>query len=185
MVRTRRVAIATLVLLETFGCASHTRKFQPPQNIAELDNTSFLHYLATVPVVTVEEGCRAWMLLLEGSNRPQLSHLERQLELERRGILNPTWHLKEGDVLNKGTLAFMIRTTCRLSKSPTERLASLFRVGERRYALKTCVFEGLISYGTADEPVTGGELLSTLTKMEMLNSESVDNSFSGRNPSAD
>lgn len=147
------------------GCVSPQRAFQPDRDPAALDDVSFLHYLATVPVVTVDEGMRA-MLLLKGVSlrRPTF---ERQFEmLHRIRAVRRTWRLSSGQVLDKGTLAYMLAELCGLRRSLDERIAWVTGLGDRRYALKTCVHEGLLPYGLAHEPVSGGELLTSLTEAD-------------------
>ena len=62
----RNVIMSFLVLgFANAGCALPHRSIQPAHNQAELDDLRFTHYLATVPVVTVNEGARAVLMLIE------------------------------------------------------------------------------------------------------------------------
>jgi hypothetical protein len=149
------------------------RTFEPAQDPGALDDVSFLHYLATVPVVTVDEGMRA-VLLLEGEGARWPTFNERSKELHRIGAVKAAWHLQQEQILNKGTLAYMLRTICKLRRSFNERLAAATGIGDRRYALATCIHAGLLPYGLAHEPVTGGELLSALTAAERQLGPTVD-----------
>jgi len=148
-------------LIVSPGCATPLRTFQPAQDPAGLPDATFLHYLATVPVVTLDEGTRA-ILTLKSSTRHWPTFEDRLDELLRLGAIRPEWNVQPKQVLDKGTLAYMLRTTCRLPKSPNEALASLLRAGQRRYALKSCIDAGIIPYGLTYEPVTGGEMLAAL-----------------------
>ncbi len=147
------------------GCTMPRRTFQPEQDEASLDDVSFLHYLATMPVVTVDEGMRA-VLLLTGDSTQWPTFEKRYEELRGRGAVKAAWRLRSGRILDKGTLAYMLRTVCDGAPSLNEILASKTGLGDRRYALKACVDEGVLLYGLSHEPVTGGELLSALTKVE-------------------
>lgn len=147
------------------GCSMPRRTFQPEQDPATLDDISFLHYLATVPVVTVDEGLQA-VFLLTGEREKWPTFERRYEELRRRGAIKPAWHLEPDRILNKGTLAYMLRTVCDLPHSVNEVVASRSRLGDRRYALKTCVDEGILSYGLPHEPVTGAALHSALIDSE-------------------
>lgn len=147
------------------GCSMPRRTFQPEQDPATLDDMSFLHYLATVPVVTVDEGMQAVFLLT--SERGQWPTFERRYEeLRLRGAIKQVWHLEADGILSKGTLAYMLRTMCDLPYSLNELAASRSGLGDRRYALKTCVDEGILSYGLPHEPVTGAQLHSSLIDSE-------------------
>jgi len=141
------------------------RSYQPERDPAALDDVSFLHYLATVPVVSVDEGLRA-VLMLAGAGENAVTYEQRYEALLERGAIKRSWDLNAGQVLSKGTLAYLLRTMCELPRSVDEVLASRTGVGERRYALKTCIDERLIPYGRAHEPVAGGELLSALANAE-------------------
>ncbi len=157
--------VSLCVIVVVAACAMPQRTFQPEREPASLDDVSFLHYLATVPVVTVHEGMRAVLLLTDDSDKG--TTFERRYEvLHGRGAVKLSWRLKPGRILSKGTLAYMLRTICRLPRGFNEALSSSTGFGDRRYALKTCIDEGLIPYGLSHEPVTGGELLSALTNAE-------------------
>ena len=175
----RSLSCSTIVLLAS--CTLPQRSFQPAQDPAALDDVSFLHYLATVPVVTVDEGMRAVLLLVRDSNlapaTSQWPTFDRRREaLRRLGAVKAAWRLKPGRILDKGTLAYMLRTVCNVPRSLNEVLASVTGLGERRYALKTCIREGLLSQSLSHEPVIGGEILSALTNAERyLASKSADN----------
>lgn len=113
----------------------------------------FLHYLATAPTVSVGEGKRAVLQLLP--------------DVDIAAMTRESWGLSEGDLLDKGTLAYMLRTACLLPRGVNEMLlANTVGLGDRRYALRTCIYEGLMPSGRATEPVTGGELLSAIAAAE-------------------
>jgi len=154
-----------LLICALTGCASRPRAFQPPQSPALMEDAAFLHYLATVPVVNVDEGMRA-VLLLKGPSSNWPVYDDRRAELLQMGAFQIHWKLEADDALDKGTLAYMLRVLCRLPRSFTELASLPTGVLDRRYALKTCVYEEILPYSTAREPVTGGELLSALTKAE-------------------
>lgn len=153
------------VALLSAGCLAPQRTFQPEQDPNTLDEVAFLHYLATVPVVTVDEGMRAVLLLKEVPIQPPT--FDRRFEsLQQVDAVKTTWRLSSERILDKGTLAYMLSAVCGLPRSFNELIAWTTGLGERRYALKTCVYEGLMPYGRSHEPVTGGELLSALTAAE-------------------
>jgi hypothetical protein len=141
------------------------RSYEPPQAPDAMTDTAFLHYLATVPAATVDEGMRA-LLLLYGPTSCWPTFEQRRTELIRRGAVNDRWGLEADQLLDKGSLAFMSRSLLRVPRSVSEWLSVPTGLGDRRYALKTCVGEGLLPYATEYESVTGGELVTLLTRME-------------------
>ena len=149
------------------GCTQQRRSFHPSVDAAALNDISFVHYLATVPVVTVDEGLRA-VLQLTDANARSMTYSERSVTLQRRGAIKASWHLEADRILDKGTLGYMLRIICSLPRGLTESLAETTGLGDRRYALKTCIDAGVLPYGVPHAPVTGGELLSALTAAETI-----------------
>lgn len=141
------------------------RTFQPEHDPATLDDVSFLHYLATVPVVTVDEGLRAVLLLTDAKTGPTTFEQRYELLLQR-GAVKSAWRLSADQVLDKGSLAYIVRITCELPRGLNELFASVTGLGDRRYALNVCIREELMPYAVPHEAVTGGELLSALTNAE-------------------
>ena len=147
------------------GCQTPRRSFQPAQDPAKLNDILFLHYLATVPVVTFDEGLRALLLLIDPKSK-ETTFEQRRRDLIRRGVVKDSWSLEADQTLDNGTLGYMLRAACRLPRSTNERLSATFGFGERRYALRSCVHAGLLPHGLADERVSGGMLLSAITSAE-------------------
>ena len=141
------------------------RTFQPARDPDSLSDVAFLHYLPTVPVATVDEGMRA-ILMLVGEAEATGTFEQRFEALRGRSAVKTAWGLRSGQILDKGTLAYMLRSVCGLSRSLGEFLASWTGLGDRRCALRTCIDEGLLPYGVWDEPVKGGGLLSAITEAE-------------------
>ena len=167
----RYEVLVPLLLLVLAGflntaCRAPQRTYQPEMDPNRLGDTVFLHYLASVPVVSVDEGIRAVLLLVADDGHRLKSYETRYESLRDRGAIKPRWNLSPGQVLNKGTLAYMLRTVCHLPKSLNELLAARTGWGDRRNALKVCIHEGIMPYGLPHEPVKGGELLSALTAAE-------------------
>lgn len=165
--RMRRMAGAAVVMIAMClpGCMLPERTFEPERDPASLDDVTFLHYLASVPVATVDEGMRAVLMLRDNSAHPS-TYEQRYAALEGLGAVKRAWHLEPNRILDKGTLGYMLRKVCKLPHSVNEWFASLTGLGDRRYALKSCIYAGLMPYGRAQDPVTGGELLSAMTAAE-------------------
>ncbi len=159
-------AVVAVLFVMCTSCAMPLRSFEPVQDPDTLNDVAFTHYLATVPVVSVAEAARA-VLMIVGSSEQWPTFEQQWDELSRRQAIKPAWRLQPGQVLDKGTLAYMVRTLCDLPRSFNETLASSTGVGERRYALRTCIDQGLLPAGRPHDPVTGGEILSTVTRAEI------------------
>ena len=147
------------------GCSAPRRTWVPPQSAEQFDDTSFLHYLALAPVATVDEGARA-VLMLIGPTDPGATFEQRWGELERLGAARSSWGCASGDTLEKGTLAYLLARICELPLGPVDWASASAGLGDRRYALRSCAYHGLLTYGLPQDPVTGGELLSALTAAE-------------------
>ena len=160
-----RAIVLMVALIVMPGCSAPRRTYQPPQDPSAFNDTAFLHYLATVPTVTVAEGVRAAGLLAGPTQQPATWEDQRS-HLERLGALKPDWRLRPDDTLDKGTLAYVLTAICKTPRSLTETASAVTGLGDRRYALKTCIDEGLLPYGLAHDAVTGGELISALSKAE-------------------
>ncbi len=165
--RTRVAAILTSLCLcvWTAGCATPVRHWQPACAPDTLEDLRFVHYLASVPVVSVDEGMRA-VLMLTGPTEAWPTFEDRHAELCERGCVKPAWRLAPDEVLTHGTLAYMLRATCGIPRSVSEVLAEPTGLGQRRYALRTCTDAGVLPYARASDPVRGGELLTALDAAE-------------------
>ena len=144
------------------GCALPKRTYQPSVDPARLDDVRFLHYLATVPAVTVDEGMRG-VLMLGDTNVSSMTFSERSAALQRQGAIRSAWGLERDRLLDQGTLAHMLCAVCALPLSINQKLTTRIHLGERRYSLKACIDAGLMPYGLPHTPVSGGALLSSLT----------------------
>jgi hypothetical protein len=88
----------------------------------------------------------------------------RQVTLLSRRVIRPEWALDADQVLDFGTLAYMLRRVGGLRPGVNELLAEPTGIGSRRYALRTCVAEGLLPYAQPYQPVSGGALLAAITR---------------------
>lgn len=147
------------------GCALPSRAIQPAHRAADLNDIRFTHYLASVHTVTVDEGMRA-VLMLIGDTKQWPAHEDRSLVLESRGAFKSSWGLGPNQILDHGTLAYMLRNVCDIAPGLNESLATYTGLGDRRYALKTCIYEGVLPYTQSQKPVSGGEMHSALTRAE-------------------
>ncbi len=159
----RVVTTLCLVLLPA-GCAG-PRKYQPPVDPQTLDGTLFVHYLASVPAVTVEEAARAVLILADGEDAAE-SPDSRVAELERRGWIRPAWRLRPDHTLDRATLGYLLFRACKLPDSVNTIILGSWGAGDRRYAMRQAVALGLMEHGPEYEPVTGGEFVAALTRAD-------------------
>lgn len=160
--------IAAFVLLGMCVVAtscSQTRSYEPPVDPNTLDETQYVHYLARVPLVTFEEGCRAMVILMEGQDR-YASHEEREAFLVSAGAVRESWKLTPEQTLDTGTLAYMLAAACDVPPTAGTALLGSWGLGDRRYALRQVVDEGLLTYAPDYKPVAGGDLVMALAHAE-------------------
>lgn len=162
------LALVTATVAVT-GCAE-PRKFQPPMDTAALDDTLFLHYLATVPCVTVEEAARAILVLADGEDRFD-TYPQRVAELERRDVMRAAWKLEPRNNLDRGTLGYMLFKTCDVPPSVNTLAFGSWGLGDRRYAMQQAAAAGLIEYGPDYQPVTGGEFVAAIARADTYMTE--------------
>lgn len=156
-------AIAALSATIVTGCAAPRRIAEPKVSPDRLGSTAFVHYLAETPVVTVDEGGRA-ALLLAGHDTADAS--DRWALLRSRGMVRSSWKLSPDSVLDHGTFAFMLCRALDIEPDLNARLAGLFGIGRRRAAMRTAVYEGLLDPASAHDPITGGTVAAALARAE-------------------
>jgi len=173
------VPCIVVLLITLHGCTQPIRSWSPDVDHEELDATAFLHYLSTVPVATVDEALRAVLLVADGEDR--FSGYEDRLgELTRRKAIRPEWIDDRSQLLDRGTLAYMLRRVCRIRPSTNEVLLGSWGLGDRRYAVRTCVDAGILHYGAAHEAVCGGELLAAISCADEYLERNADRTKPGR-----
>ena len=152
--------------LLTSGCSTPLRAFQPDVSPDTLSDAAFVHYLASTAVVTVDEGARA-VLMFIGDEAASADAGRRREALEQRDMIRDAWRLVADSVLDQGTFAFMLCRGLGTPRTFNERAAQWTKLGERRAALATAVYEGLLPYGSAHGPISGGEVAAALVQAEM------------------
>ena len=157
--------LGVTLLLAVAGCSRPHRTWIPPINHQDLGPTVFLHYLSTVPWASVDEASRAVLILVDGQER--LDDFDARLaELAKRGAIDPNWIDGPDQLLDLGTLAYMLRHLCRIPPSTNEWMLGSLGVGRRRYALTTCIDAAILPYGASHDLVSGGELLGAITRAD-------------------
>lgn len=159
----KSLVIVAVALVSVGGCAAPKRTYQPAQDHNTLSKIAFVHHLGTLPTVSMDEAYHAMLLLAREADSPT-SFEERQAFLVRRGVVRAAWGLEADDVLDKGTLAYMIVKICGVPGGLNDAMFGSWGLGDRRYALRNAVWHDLIPYGMPYHVVTGGEMLTAITK---------------------
>jgi len=159
-----RVMMMLLAIPLIAGC-SQVRTYQPPADPNTLDSTQFVHYLARVPVVNYAETCRAMVILLDEDN-PASDQAGREALLSDRGVVRAAWHIPPDHVVDMGTLAFMLSKACDLPPTAGTVVFGSWGLGDRRYAHRQVVSEGLMEYAPVYKPVAGGDLVLALSRAD-------------------
>jgi hypothetical protein len=158
------VSLAIACLLAA-GCRT-TRKTKPEVDPATLDDFTFMAYLGTQPIVTVDEGMRAVLILADGRDAAPPTFQARSESLATRGIIRPQWGLRPDDAIDKGTAGYMIMKVCRIPGGVDMLLFGSWGLGDRRYAFRELIYLGMLTQGVDYEVVTGPELVSLLSKAD-------------------
>ena len=152
-------------LLAPTGCV--TARTEPPAiDYNTLDDLDFMHdYIAKQPLVTVDEACKAILILADGEDKAQ-NFDERRAKLAERGILRESWGLAGDDYIDKGTLAYMVAQVCQMTGGVNRMILGSWGLGDRRYALRELRFRKVITSGVDYAFLTGGELMGILHRAD-------------------
>lgn len=148
------------------GCAQ-PRQSEPEVNPAELDDQGFQVYLARAPLITVDEAYRAMLILADGEDTSQ-GFAERKEKLESRGIARAAWNLQTKNVINAGSLAFMVCRICKISGGVNATLFGSWGLGDRRYAIRELIYRGMVDEMIDYQYVTGADLHGLMRKADAL-----------------
>lgn len=154
--------IALTLLLLLTGCA--VTRPQPKIDPATLDRDSYLSWLAGQPMVSAGEAYRA-MLIAATDNDPGSDFAANQREVFQRDIARPEWKLTASQAIDKATAAFMAVQVANVRGGINMNLLGRkLHVGDRRYAYREIVWEGM-PWGDSPpyQVITGGEFVSLLT----------------------
>jgi hypothetical protein len=87
--------------------------------------------------------------------------------LKEKGIVPADWNDAAESKLTKGTLAYLLCKALDIKGGATMRLTGT----SRRYALRECIYVGLMGVGSTDEYVSGRELLDVMQRAAIWKSE--------------
>jgi len=115
------------------------------------------------PVATVEDGMRMILWLTEGAGADEPFE-EVADRLQKAKLIKKSWAKKPDASLRKGQLAYMVVRVCKIRGG----LNMMLFGRNERYALRECIFLGLLQRGTAGQYVSGLALLGTIGRAEVF-----------------
>lgn len=162
----RTLLFVALALGVFCGCLG-PRQTRPDADPAALADGEFIHYLATVPIVTADEAYRAMLILADGQDTTK-SFDERRAALQERGIARAEWNHVAGNVIDRGAVAAMVCKICKLPGGVNLIVFGGAGLGDRRYATRELIYREMMSNGPDYSPITGGELVAVVTRADDL-----------------
>lgn len=164
-------------MLVSLACAG-PRTTQPRVDSNTLDDNGFQFYLNEVDLVTVDEAYRAILILTDGKDTSE-NFQERAQKLENRGIVRAAWDLQPDNVIDAGSVAYMVCQICDLKGGVNARLLRPTRLGDRRYALRELVYRQMIDDHVDYEYVTGAAMFALMRKADALRTKKGLNATKG------
>ncbi|HWL93371.1 MAG TPA: hypothetical protein VNT79_07535 [Phycisphaerae bacterium] len=151
------------------GCAG-PRPTPPDVDASTLPDDVFQAYLAEVELVTVDEAYRAMLILADGEDG-SVSFEERKSKLESREIARSAWKLRPEDVVDAGSVAYMVCRICDIDGGLNMRLLGRPGLGDRRYALRELIYREMINESVDYQYMTGPAFLAVIRKADELMAE--------------
>ncbi len=138
--------------------------------MAQLSDEGFQAYLVEVELVTVDEAYRAILILSDGEDTAA-SFDERRQDLESRGIARSAWNLEPVNVIDTGSVAYMVCRVCEIAGGVNTHLFGRLGLGDRRYALRELLYREMIEDTVEYQYMTGAAFSSLLAKADALMEE--------------
>lgn len=160
-----RALLSALTACAMVGGCARPRQVQPDVDPTTLDDMSFQAYLADVPVVSVNEACRAMLILADGRDETKTWSERRSVMIER-GLIRSAWGLQPDNVADRGTIAFMVCEVCRIKGGVNRLILASWGPGDRRYAYREVVYRKLMPGGSEHHHLTGGQMVSLMGKAD-------------------
>lgn len=159
------IVLAAVVCLG--GCVAGPRKSPPVADPFALSDVGFQAYLAEADLVTVGEAYRAMLILADGED-PCETFEERRGKLEGRGIAKAAWGLQPENVVDCGSVAYMVCRICRIRGGVNLNLFGRTGLGDRRYALREVLYREMIDDTVDYQYMTGSALSALMARADEL-----------------
>jgi len=162
----RSLAFATALALPILATGCAASRPRPVVDPASLDTDTFLAWLADQPMVGAAEAYRAGIILATGTD-PGYDWQKLQQQAYQLNLARPEWNLTADTAIDKGTAAFIICQACKVRGGINLNLfGRTLHLGDRRYAWRELIYEGLVRDGSPYHVVTGGEFVALLAKAD-------------------
>ena len=165
--RRAMVALSLGAVLTLGGCSPGPRMTPPDRDPSKLSDVGFQAYLARSATVTVDEAYRAMLILADGEDTSK-SFEERREKLESRGIARAAWKLQPDDIIDAGSVAYMVCRICQIRGGVNACLFGSWGLGDRRYALRELQYREMIDEKVDYEYMSGQILVSLMSKADQL-----------------
>lgn len=165
--RPRRWAFLAILGLAALACCAAPRKSTPAVDAKTLTDDAFESYLATLDVVTVDEAFRAMLILLDGEDTSKTFE-ERKAKLESRGIARREWRLKPENVIDTGSISYMICRICKIPGGIDMNTFGLVGIGDRRYATRELIYRDMLEEIVDYQYMTGARLVGLLGRADAI-----------------
>jgi hypothetical protein len=164
----RRAATFLALMMVAFvsACAA-PRKTEPAVDAKTLTDDAFQVYLADLDLVTVGEAYRAMLILADGEDTCRTFE-DRKQKLEERGITRSAWNLQETNVIDAGSVAYMVCRICKINGGLNSMLLGSWGAGDRRYALRELVYREMLEDTVAYQYMTGPALFALIRKADTI-----------------
>lgn len=161
-----RIVSAAIALIVLAGAAcTGPRTVKLDIDPDTLDDSQFQAYIADSPLISVAEAYRAMLILADGEDSAKTFE-ERKAKLESRGIARSEWNLQPDNVIDKGSLAYMVARICKINGGVNLTVFGSLGIGERRYAMRELVYRDMLADAVDYQFVTGGELTALMGKAD-------------------
>jgi hypothetical protein len=157
---------AVLSFWATPGCAG-PRVTPPAVDSNTLSDDGFQAYLAEISLVTVNEAYRAMLILADGEDTCKTFE-EREQKLESRGVVRKEWKLQPDNVVDAGSLAYMVCRICQVRGGVCYNLFGRAGLGDRRYALRELIYLEMVDEMGDYQYVTGATVVGVMAKADAV-----------------
>jgi len=162
----RIMLIIVFAAAASTGCAG-PRMSTPPADPNELSDAAFQGYLTEIDLVTTDEAFRAMLILADGVD-PSDGFEQRKAALESRGIARTAWGLHPNNVVDAGSVAYMVCRICQIPGAVSMNLLGSVGLGDRRYALRELIYRKMIADTVDYQYMTGAALYALMRKADAL-----------------